>query len=94
MTTDTASIAAEPADVEALLDTLTADINDDPDPLTRYLALTGTQALLDAAVSAVKSRRGVELRRMADAGASYDEIARATGLGGKQRVSQLIERPA
>jgi hypothetical protein len=34
--------------------------------------------------------RGVELRRMADDGATYDQIADATGLGTKQRVSQLI----
>jgi len=77
-------------DVEQLLHTLCGDILADVDPLTQYARLTDAQAVYTELVSAIRTRRGAALRAMADAGMSYDQIARATGLGGKQRVSQLI----
>lgn len=89
---------ANSADVEALAANLLAgvmeSIEDLPDPLHRYVALCKQQVLQVAARRALESaivrERGVELRRIAEQGATYDQIAEAVGLGGKQRVSQLI----
>lgn len=81
----------EPSDIAALFDTLCGDILvDETDPLAQYVRLTAEQVRYDALVSAIKVRRGVPLRAMADGGATYEQIATVTGLGGKQRVSQLI----
>lgn len=85
-----AGYEAEAHDVAALLDSLCGDLLAEPDPLVRYVALSSEQARYDALVSAIKVQRGMALRAMADTGATYEQIAVATGLGGKQRVSQLI----
>lgn len=92
---------ADTAEVEALTADLLADvlagIGDLTDPLDRYIALS-KQQVLQAAVrraleSAIVRQRGVELRGMANQGATYDQIADITGLGTKGRVNQLIARP-
>ncbi len=89
--TTTQGYEAETTDAAALFETLCGDIlTDEPDPLAQYVRLTAEQVRFDALVSEIKRRRGHTLRAMADAGASYDQIARSTGLGGKQRVAQLI----
>lgn len=82
----------EPGELKALVEDLLASLADVGDPLARYTALTADQALYDAFVSEIKRLRGDELRAMAEQGFTYDAIADATGLGGKQRVSQLIAR--
>lgn len=81
---------AEPSDLKALVEDLLAGIAEVTDPLVRYMILTADQALYDTFVSEIKKLRGAELRRMADDGATFDQIANVTGLGGKQRVFQLI----
>lgn len=91
---------ADPAEVQAiaaeLLAEVTEGIEDLTDPLDRYVALC-KQQVLQAAVrraleSAIVRERGVELRRMANQNATYEQIAEITGLGTKGRVSQLIAR--
>lgn len=81
---------AEPTDVAGLLEHLCGDLLDEPDPLIRYTRLTAEQALYDGLVSAIKVERGKALRAMSDSGLTYEQIAASAGLGGKQRVSQLI----
>ncbi len=90
--------AAESAEVQQLTQQAIARIvdglSDVADPLARYTELSAQQALEDAVRRAVVGEilrlRGQELRRMSDAGLTYEQIAEATGLGTKQRVSQLI----
>lgn len=72
----------------ALRDQLDALLTD-PDPLTRYQALTAHQQELDRLVSEVKRHRGGALAELAE-GRSYQQVADLIGLGNRQRVSQLI----
>jgi len=86
----TAGYGAEPHDTAALLASLCGDLLGEPDALIRYRSLTSEQARYDALVSAIKAERGKALRQLAGEGLTYDRIAGVTGLGGRQRVSQLI----
>lgn len=98
MDTTTVGFEAEPAEAETVAEAILAEIDEGlaglTDPLTRYLELTSTQVFQDAVrravVSGLRRRRGAELRCMADDGSTYEQIAEATRLGSKQRVSQLI----
>ncbi len=89
---------AEPAEIQALTEQIIAEIlesmADEHDPLVRYTMLCAEQvrqdALRCAVVAAIVRLRGVELRGMATPGVTYDQIAKATRLGTRQRVYQLI----
>lgn len=91
---------AEAAEVNLLAQQILADITEGlaevTDPLERYSRLCADQTLHDAVrravVAGILRMRGGELRRMADQGATYGQIANATGLGTKGRVNQIIAR--
>lgn len=68
---------------------LRAALLNDPDPLTRYQALTAHQRELQQLVSEVKRHRGDALAELAE-GRSYQQVADLIGIGNRQRVSQLI----
>lgn len=80
---------AEPHEVDALLANLCGDILSDPDPLTRYHALTREQALYDALVSTIKRRRGEALAELR-ADHSEQAVADMAGLGSRQLVGRLV----
>jgi hypothetical protein len=86
----TAGVTAEPDEVEAILHNLCGYHLTEPDPVTRYTALTRDQVIYDALVSAIKRERGLTLAEMVASGHTLTQVAELTNLGSRQRVSRLI----
>lgn len=86
---DTIGYAAEPAEVQALLEAICGDLLAEPDWLVRYSRLTSEQALYDALVSAIKRERGRALAEGKATGLTWEQVAEAAQLGSYQRAQKL-----
>ena len=86
----TLGVTAEPEEVEAVLHSLCGYHLSEPDPLTRYTALTREQVLYDGLVNAIRRERGRALAELAAAGTKLTQIAQMTNLMTRQRVQRLI----
>jgi len=86
----TEGITAEPAEVQAVLQSLCGFHLAERDALYRYTVLTREQVLYDALVQAIRRERGRALADLVAAGHTAAEVAAMTNLGTRQRVSRLI----
>ncbi|MER6830917.1 hypothetical protein ABT352_33325 [Streptosporangium sp. NPDC000563] len=94
MSTDptTQGYEADPADVEALLDTAISDALAEPDPLIRYTLLTKDLVLYEALVGRIAQERYRTVAAMSSPGGmSYAAIGDALGMS-RSRAQQLVER--
>jgi hypothetical protein len=90
----TEGITAEPAEVQAVLQSLCGFHLAERDALYRYTVLTREQVLYDALVQAIRRERGRALADLVAAGHTTAEVAAMTNLGTRQRVSRLISQAA
>jgi hypothetical protein len=90
----TEGITAEPAEVQAVLQSLCGFHLAERDALYRYTVLTREQVLYDALVQAIRRERGRALADLVAAGHTAAEVAAMTNLGTRQRVSRLISQAA
>ena len=88
----TEGITAEPAEVQAVLQSLCGYHLAERDPAYRYSVLTREQVLYDALVQAIRRERGRALADLVAAGNSLTQVAAMTNLGNRQRVRRLIAR--
>src|SRR5215475_14037140 len=86
----TEGITAEPAEVQAVLQSLCGFHLAERDALYRYTVLTREQVLYDALVQAIRRERGRALADLVAAGHTAAEVAAMTNLGSRQRVQRLI----
>jgi hypothetical protein len=86
----TEGITAEPAEVQAVLQSLCGYHLAERDALHRYTVLTREQVLYDALVQAIRRERGRALADLVAAGHKAAEVAAMTNLGNRQRVQRLI----
>jgi hypothetical protein len=86
----TEGITAEPAEVQAVLQSLCGYHLAERDALHRYTVLTREQVLYDALVQAIRRERGQALADLVAAGHKAAEVADMTNLGTRQRVQRLI----
>ncbi|GAA0853567.1 hypothetical protein ACFQVD_26330 [Streptosporangium amethystogenes subsp. fukuiense] len=90
--TTTQGYEADPADVEALLDTAISDALEEPDPLIRYTLLTKDLVLYEALVGRIAQERYRTVAVMSSPGGmSYGQIGEALGMS-RSRAQQLVER--
>lgn len=82
--------AADPANVDALLMALCGRVLADPDPRTRYHALTDEQAVYTTLVAAIRRHRGQALDEWAQALGSRQAAANELKVS-RQRVGQIID---
>jgi hypothetical protein len=86
----TEGITAEPAEVQAVLQSLCGYHLAERDALHRYTVLTREQVLYDALVQAIRRERGRALADLVAAGHRAADVAAMTNLGTRQRVQRLI----
>ena len=86
----TEGITAEPAEVQAVLQSLCGYHLAERDALHRYTVLTREQVLYDALVQAIRRERGRALADLVAAGHKAADVAAMTNLGTRQRVQRLI----
>lgn len=90
----TAGVTAEPAEVQAVLQSLCGFHLAERDALYRYTVLTREQVLYDALVQAIRRERGRALADLVAAGHTAAEVAAMTNLGTRQRVQRFISQSA
>jgi len=90
----TEGITAEPAEVQAVLQSLCGFHLAERDARYRYEVLTREQVLYDALVQAIRRERGRALADLVAAGHTATEVAAMTNLGTRQRVRRLISQSA
>jgi hypothetical protein len=88
----TAGVTAEPAEVQAVLQSLCGFHLAERDALYRYTVLTREQVLYDALVQAIRRERGRALADLVAAGHTAAEVAALTNLGTRQRVQRFISQ--
>jgi hypothetical protein len=86
----TEGMAAEPAEVQAVLQSLCGYHLSERDAAYRYSVLTREQVLYDALVQAIRRERGRALADLVAAGHTAAQVAAMTNLGTRQRVQRLI----
>jgi hypothetical protein len=86
----TEGVTAEPAEVQAVLQSLCGYHLAERDAVYRYTMLTQEQVLYDALVQAIRRERGRALADLVAAGHTAAQVAAMTNLGTRQRVRRLI----
>ena len=86
----TEGVTAAPEEVEAVLHNLCGYHLAEPDPVSRYTALTREQVLYDALVATIKRERGRALAELVGTGRTLTQVAEMTNLRTRQRVQRLI----
>jgi hypothetical protein len=86
----TQGMTVDPAEVQAVLQSLCGYHLAERDPAYRYSVLTREQVLYDALVQAIRRERGRALADLVAAGHTATQVGAMTNLGSRQRVQRLI----